>query len=120
MAIVDIAAMQEQIVEAVAQFERTQMSLNPSSILANLQANTLFVMLEGLSIPAERACRQDAQVQGLLEQYHSQVYETVRHLLEPEIEQIIGRTVERSTFRADPVSGVGTMQFTLGDYRNKQ
>jgi uncharacterized protein YbcI len=110
-----LKAMEEQIVEAVVRFERIQMSLNPTSILASLQENTLFVMLEGLTLAAERACAGDERNEGLFEQYHARVFDTVRHTLEPEIESILGRTVERSTLRVEPVSGTGLMQFTLGN-----
>lgn len=104
-----------RIVNAVERFERTQMSLRPTSISTNLQANTLFVVLEGLSFPAEKVFTRDTQSQELLEQYHARVFDTVRHLLETEIEGILGRTIKRSTLRVEPVSGAGTMQFTLGD-----
>lgn len=114
-----LKTIEEQLVEAIVRFEQNQMSLSPSSILVNLQANTLFVMLEGLTLPAEKACTQDPQSQGLLEQYHARIFDTVRHPLEREMEGILGRTVERSTLRVEPVSGTGTMQFTLGGSTGK-
>jgi uncharacterized protein YbcI len=112
-------AMEEQIVEAVVRFEQNQMSLNPTAILANLQESTLFVMLEGLSLPAEKACTRDMRSQERLEKYHARIFDTVRHLLESEIESIVGRCIERSTLRVEPVSGTGTMQFTLGNSTDK-
>ena len=108
-------AMEEQIVETVVRFQQNEMSLNATSVSINLQAETLFVMLEGLTFPAEKACAKDEHGEELLEQYHARVYHASRSHLETEIASVLGRIVQRSALRVDPISGTGTMQFTLGD-----
>ncbi len=108
-------AMEEQIIEAVARFEQNEMSLNATSIAVKLQADTLFVMLEGLTFPAEKACAEDEHGEELLEQYHARLYNASRSHLETEMERILGRVIQRSALRVDPISGTGTMQFTLAD-----
>ena len=112
-------AMEEQVVEAVIRFEQNQMSLSATSVSVNLHANTLFVMLEGLTLPAEKVCAEDDRGEEMLEQYHAQVFDASRSLLETEIARILGREVQRSSLRVDPISGTGTMQFTLGDSTNE-
>ncbi len=107
-------ALEDRIVHAVAKFERDQMDLSPTSILVNLQFDTLFVMLQGITFPAERAYAQDEHRQEKLEQYHARTFDAGKHILESEIQDILGRSVERSTMRVDPVSGNGVIQFGLG------
>ncbi|NIA16142.1 MAG: DUF2294 family protein [Nitrospiraceae bacterium] len=105
----------ERIVDAVARFEREQMSLCPTSIMATLQDDALFVMLEGVSPPSEKACAGDSESQELLEHYHARVFAAGGRTLEEELEGILSRSVTRSTLSVDPVSETGVMQFTLGE-----
>ena len=108
-------AVEDQIVEAVVRFEQKEMSLDATSVSVSLQADTLFVMIEGLTFPAEKACAQDAHGEELLEQYHARLYDASRRRLETEVEGLLGRTIRRSALKVDPISGTGTMQFTLGE-----
>jgi uncharacterized protein YbcI len=103
-----------RIVEAVAKFEHEQMGLQPASILVNLRSNTLFVMLEGITFAAEKACAEEQQGQELLEKYYTQTFDAGKRVLEAELRNILHRTVERSTLRVDSVSGNGVLQFVLG------
>lgn len=107
--------LEERIVDAVARFEREQMSLRPMSITANLQDDTLFVMLAGVSPPAEKACAGDSESQELLEHYHARVFAAGRSTLEEELEGILCRDVTHSSLSVDPVSGTSVMQFMLGE-----
>ncbi len=108
-------ATEEQIIEAVERFEQNEMSLDATSISVELRADTLFVMIEGLTFPAEKACAEDKHGEELLTQYHARLYDASRGCLEKEIERFLGRMVQRSAFRVDPISGTGAMQFILGD-----
>ena len=115
----DSETKEEQILQAVAKFEREQMDFSPSSILVNLQYDTVYVMLQGMTFPAERACARNEHGQEMLERYHAQIFDAGKHALESEIQVILGRTVERSTMRVEPVSGNGVIQFTLGKTTGK-
>jgi len=108
-----------QIVEAVVRFEQNEMSLCMESVTVRLQGDTLFVTLEGLTFPAEKACAQNERGEGLMERYHSRLYGASRSSLEAEIEALLGRRVRRSALRVDPLSGTGTIQFALGDSLRK-
>jgi len=110
----DSETKEEQVLQAVVRFEHEQMGLSPSSILVNLQGDTAYVMLQGITFPAERACAGDEHGQEMLEQYHARIFDAGKHTLESEIQDILERPIERATLRVDPVSGSGTMQFTLG------
>lgn len=106
--------LEDRIVRTVAEFEQDQMALHPTSVSVNLQSSTLFVMLEGITFPAEKACAREEPNQELLEQYHARAFDVSKRVLETEIEGILGRSVERSTLSVDPVSGNGVIQFALG------
>jgi len=105
---------ERRIIEAVAKFERKQMGLEPAPTLVNLQSNTLFVMLQGVTFAAEKACAQEQQGQELLEKYYAETFDAGKSGLEAELQNILHRTVERSTFRVDSVSGNGFIQIVLG------
>ncbi|NIA16050.1 MAG: DUF2294 family protein [Nitrospiraceae bacterium] len=116
----DSETKEEQVLQAVARFEREQMDLSPSSILVNLQCDTVYVMLQGMTFPAERACAGDEHGQEMIEQYHARIFDAGKHTLESEIQGILGRSVERSTMRVEPVFGNGVIQFTLGKTTGKR
>ena len=105
---------EERIIGSVRKFESDQMQLNPVSIQVNLQSGTLFVMLEGIIFPAEKAWARDEGGRERLEQYHARTFDAGKQILEAEIQTILGRPVERSTLRVDPISGNGVIQFSLG------
>ncbi|HOZ49257.1 MAG TPA: Na-translocating system protein MpsC family protein [Candidatus Hydrogenedentes bacterium] len=107
--------MEARIVEAVAGFEREQMALHPTSIVVNLQSDTLFVMLQGITFPAARDCAQDEYCQGLLEEYYTRTFDAGKYALEEEIQEILNRAVDHSAMRVDSVAGNGVLQFMLGD-----
>ena len=115
----DSETKEEEVMQAVARFEREQMDFNPSSILVNLQCDTVYVMLQGMTFPAERACAGDEHGQDMLERYHARIFDASKHALESEIQGILRRSVERSTMRVEPVSGNGVIQFTLGKTTGK-
>ena len=107
--------MEERIAKVVAEFEERQMGLRPSSILVNLLDNALFVVLEGVSSPAEKECAGTDESHDLLEHYHGRLFAAGREALETEIQSILGRTVKHSSLMVDPISGTGVMQFALGE-----
>jgi len=110
---------EEEVVQAVARFVCEQLALSPNSILANLHHDTVYVMLQGMTFPAERTCARDEHGQEMLEHYHANVFNVCRHLLDSEIQRILGRSVERATLKVEPVSGNGVIQFTLGNATGK-
>ena len=107
--------LKDQIRDAVAEFEDDQMAMSPRSISVNLQSNTVHVLLKGTCYPAEITCAETCQSLERLQQYHARLFDISRHLLEAKIEGILGRIVEHSTIRLDPVSGDGVIRFTLAE-----
>ena len=107
--------MEERIVDAVTKYENEHMALQPSSVSVNLQADALFVMLQGVNSPSVRACAENEESQRLLEEYYARMFYADRQTLDAEIESILGRTVKRSTMRVDCVAGTGVVHFVLGD-----
>ncbi len=105
----------ERIITAVATFGREQMDLWPVSILASYESDTLYVMLEGITFPAEKACAKDQASQDLLDKYYEQTFDVGKRVLEEEIEKIMGRKIERSTFSVDSIAGNGIIQLRLGE-----
>lgn len=104
---------ENEVVQAVQRFEREQMALRPTAIVAQVREQTLFVLLEGISPPAEQVCAGQGQGQDLIEAYHAELFAAGREELERELSAIVGRDVVRSSFKVDPVAGTGVMQFAL-------
>ena len=99
---------ESRILAAVARFEGEQMGLQPASVQVVLQSDTLYVILQGITSPAERAHAEDEQSEALLEEYDGE-----RHNLAAEMQTILGRAIERSLLKVDSVSGNAIFQFYL-------
>ena len=111
-----LEGLEDRIRVSVTGFAREQMGLQPTAVLVNLQDEVLFVMLQGITFPAEKACAEDEEGRTLLDDYYARTFAAGKQVLEGEIEGILGKRIKRSTLRVDSLSGSGVVQVMFGDH----
>ena len=103
----------QQIVQAVSDFQRSQLAVTCESIAVDFHPDTLVVTLRGATCPAERDYARDREAQELLERFYDKLFDVIKPVLEAKIQDILGRQVEGSRLNIDPESGVGVILLKL-------
>lgn len=107
----------QRVIDAVTRFERDQMSITPADVSVDLHPGSLVVTFRGATSPAERDRARDVQARERLERFHREVFDQVKPALETAIQDILGRTVVRSSYNLDVASGDGVILFSLAEQR---
>ncbi len=105
--------MHQRIAEAVATFQRGQMSGAECSVAVSIQPDTVVVTLRGVMSPAEKRLVEVGNERQLLEEFYSRAFELGKANLEAAIEDILGRKVAHSFLHLDADSGDGVIMVTL-------
>ena len=105
--------LKQQIVQAVSNFQRTQLSVTCKSITVDFHADTLVITLCGATSPAERDFARDRRTRELLEKFYDELFDVIKPILEARIQEILGRQVRRSRMKIDSESGAGVILLTF-------
>jgi uncharacterized protein YbcI len=105
--------LKQQILEAVSNFQRTQLAVTCKSLTVDLHPDTLVVTLCGATTPAERDFARDRRARELLEKLYDELFDVIKPILEAKIQEILGRQVRRSRMNIDPESGAGVILITF-------
>ncbi|HUS57571.1 MAG TPA: phosphoenolpyruvate carboxykinase (GTP) [Planctomycetota bacterium] len=108
-------SVKRSVAEAVAAFQREQMSVNGDSVWVGLHRESLVVIARGAVCPAEQKCARDREARERLERFYSDLFDACKRPLEVRIESIIGRPISRSWLSVEPMSGDHVILFTLGE-----
>jgi uncharacterized protein YbcI len=109
---------QDRIARMLMRFIESHMHFKPRKALVDVHEHSIVATLDDIVPPVERDYAREHKHNDLLDQSYTRVFESVRHLLEIEIEQILDRRVNNSLLRVDADSGNGYVVFNLAEQKN--
>ena len=107
------ATLQGRIAEVVATFGKDQLGAALELVSVSLQPDILLITLRSVTCPAEKNLAQEERGRALLGNLYSRAFDSVKHVLEAHIEEILNRSVAGSSITVEPESGNGIMSFRL-------
>jgi uncharacterized protein YbcI len=109
--------LQDLVARMLMRFIESQTHFKPRRALVDLHNHSIVATLEDIVPPVERDYARDHKNGDLLDQAYMRVFESVRHLLEMEIERVLDRQIKNSFLRVDADSGNGYVVFNLAEQR---
>ena len=106
-------SLEKEIISVVERFLQQTMDIWPTSLQVNLLGNALLIMIEDITFSGQKMYALNLQSQELLDHYHSRIFDASKKTLESEIQIMLGRSVEHSTIRIEPVSRNGIIALLL-------
>ena len=105
---------EQQLSEAVRDFQEQTTGHRPGSVRVILSEDTLVITLHEALTPAEKALASSALGAAQVQEFHRQLFTTSSEALLREIKRITGREVLEGTAEVESVTGSAVHAFTTG------
>lgn len=102
-----------KISEIVREYGNEQMGIRPKAISVDIHSQSVIVILEGVSHPAEINMAKERFSRELIEKMYSELFNVSKAILQSRMERLLHRSVDRSFFAIEPLFGNAVIVFFL-------
>ena len=102
-----------KISDFVRDYGNEQMGIRPKSISVDLHSQSVIVILEGVSHPAEINMAKEKFSRELIEKMYAELFNVSKPILQSKMERLLHRSVDRSFFAIEPLFGNAVIVFFL-------